>query len=277
MRVHHLNCGSMCPLGGKYMDGRSPGFGPAHLVCHCLLIETNSGLVLVDSGIGLEDFTRPKTRIRKASMGLLGLQYKEEETALRQVERLGFKPSDVRHIVLTHLDYDHAGGIVDFPHAQIHLLAAEYEFALHKRGLLEIARYWPEQWLNHEGWTQYKPEGEKWFGFESVRDLKGLPPEILMVPLKGHTWGHSGVAVDTGNGWLLHAGDSYFCTEEILPGKQSVPPLLTLLETFVEMDRKARLHNQVRLRDLNTTHGNEIKIFCSHSAPEFERDKDSPR
>ncbi|HET6344994.1 MAG TPA: MBL fold metallo-hydrolase, partial [Myxococcota bacterium] len=41
MRIHHLNCISMCPLGGRLMDGRSSVFEPAHLVCHCLLVETN--------------------------------------------------------------------------------------------------------------------------------------------------------------------------------------------------------------------------------------------
>ena len=32
-------------------------------------------------------------------------------------------------------------------------------------------------------------------GFDGVRQLEGLPPEILMVPMPGHTWGHAGVAV----------------------------------------------------------------------------------
>jgi glyoxylase-like metal-dependent hydrolase (beta-lactamase superfamily II) len=36
-----------------------------------------------------------------------------------QVQRLGFDPRDVRHIVLTHLDFDHAGGLDDFPHATV--------------------------------------------------------------------------------------------------------------------------------------------------------------
>src|SRR3546814_2886084 len=58
--------------------------------------------------------------------------------------------------------------------------------------------------------------GERWFGFEAVRDLDGLPPEILLVPLPGHTWGHSGVAVqEDGGGWLLHAGDAYFYRGEV--------------------------------------------------------------
>ena len=48
MKIHHLNCGCMCPLGGAFYDGFSKGL-KAHLVCHCLLIETDrDGLVLVD-------------------------------------------------------------------------------------------------------------------------------------------------------------------------------------------------------------------------------------
>ncbi|MGP3965322.1 hypothetical protein ACTWPT_56180 [Nonomuraea sp. 3N208] len=43
-----------------------------------------------------------------------------------------------------------------------------------------------------------------------MRQLNGLPPEILLIPLAGHSRGHSGVAVDTGATWLLHAGDAYF-------------------------------------------------------------------
>lgn len=49
MRIHHLNCGTDCPFGGALFDGRSKGL-TGHLVCHCLLIETNEGLVLVDTG-----------------------------------------------------------------------------------------------------------------------------------------------------------------------------------------------------------------------------------
>ncbi|MCT9113339.1 MBL fold metallo-hydrolase [Streptomyces mirabilis] len=38
---------------------------------------------------------------------------------------LGFDRTDVRHIVLTHFDADHIGGLSDFPHAQVHVTAAE--------------------------------------------------------------------------------------------------------------------------------------------------------
>lgn len=51
-RVHHLNCVSSCPLGGALMDGRTASLR-GRLACHCLLVETGDGLVLVDTGFGI--------------------------------------------------------------------------------------------------------------------------------------------------------------------------------------------------------------------------------
>lgn len=122
MRIHHLNCISTCPVGGHLMDGRTPGvLTRAQLCCHCLLLETaNSGLVLVDTGLGLGDCAAPRTRLSAFFLALLSPDLREEMTAARQVEQLGFRRSDVRHIVLTHLDFDHAGGLDDFPEATVH-------------------------------------------------------------------------------------------------------------------------------------------------------------
>ncbi len=36
----------------------------------------------------------------------------------------------MRHIVLTHLDVDHAGGLPDFPDARVHVFAREHETML---------------------------------------------------------------------------------------------------------------------------------------------------
>lgn len=52
IKIHHLDCGCMCPFGGALFDGFSAGLR-AHLCCHCLLLETErDGLVLVDTGFG---------------------------------------------------------------------------------------------------------------------------------------------------------------------------------------------------------------------------------
>ncbi len=189
MRIHHLNCGTCCPVGGRLFDGYSRGLS-AHLVCHCLLIETNDGLVLIDTGYGNQDVTRPRERLSDFFLALNRPKLRTEETAAAQIRRLGFSPTDVRHIVVTHLDFDHAGGIEDFANARILVTAREKEVADQRRGgaFVSRKRYRPQQWDEAASWSLYPfGGGERWFGFDAVRDLEGLPPEILLIPLAGHT------------------------------------------------------------------------------------------
>lgn len=272
MKIHHLNCGTCCPAGGRLFDGISDG-PLARVVCHCLLIETDSGLVLVDTGFGTQDVERPHQRLAEFFLKLNNPQLRREETAVAQVRRLGFKPEDVRHILVSHLDFDHAGGLEDFPHATVHLLAREKEVADKQRGgaFVGTRRYRPGQWDEVTDWRLYAAgEGEKWYGFDAVRSLDGVPDDILLVPLAGHTWGHSGIAVRERNGgWLLNAADAYFFHGEI-GGEYHCPPMLRGYQRLMEVDRTARLRNQQRLRDLAQRHGDEVRIMCSHDPVEFD-------
>jgi glyoxylase-like metal-dependent hydrolase (beta-lactamase superfamily II) len=270
MRIHHINCGTDCPFGGAAFDGRSKS-PLAHLVCHCLLIETNDGLVLVDTGYGLKDVRQPFPRLPRTLSAMLNIRLREQETAIRQVEALGYSARDVRHIVLTHLDFDHAGGLEDFPEATIHVMSAELEAATHRRdGFVPRQRYRPMQYDQIHSWRRYEPDGEGWFGFQAVRQLDGLPPEILLVPLKGHTWGHAGVAVDTGEGWLLHAGDAYFYRDEVRRPDRKCTPGLRFYQNLMEVDRASRLSNQARLRELSLDRAAGVKMICAHDVVEYE-------
>ena len=273
MRIHHLNCISTCPVGGHLMDGRTPGvLTRGHLCCHCLLLETSQGLVLVDTGLGLRDVAQPRTRLSKFFLALLAPELREEMTAARQVERLGFRLDDVRHIVLTHLDFDHAGGLDDFPQASVHMMAVERDYALLQRTWLDRQRFRPQQWGTRPQWKVYGAGGERWFGFDCVRDLPGLPPDVLLVPLPGHTHGHAGVAVRGSDGrWLLQAGDAYFFHREMDLDRPWCTPGLRLYQTMMEKDRRARLANQQRLRGLRRAHGDEVTVCCGHDPIEFER------
>jgi glyoxylase-like metal-dependent hydrolase (beta-lactamase superfamily II) len=264
MRVHHLNCISICPLGGRLVQR-------GHLCCHCLLVETDAGLVLVDTGFGLRDVADPAARLSKLFLTLLQPEFREEMTAIRQIERLGFSPRDVRHIVLTHLDLDHAGGLEDFPGAKVHMLATERSSALQQRTMLDAMRYRSERWKVRGSWRSYEAEGERWYGFDRVRTLEGLPDDIVMIPLAGYTAGHAGVAVRGDDGWLLHAGDAYFHHGEIEMHGTHCPLGLRLFQWMMEKNRPARLENQTRLRSLACTHGHEITMFCSHDPEELER------
>lgn len=270
MRIHHLNCGTDCPFAGRLMDGRSRGL-QARLVCHCLLIETDaSGLVLVDTGYGLKDVRHPHPRTSRLMRRLLNIRFHESDTAVRQVEALGFSASDVRHIVLTHLDFDHAGGLEDFPQARVHLMAAELDAARAlDGGVASRKRYRPMQFDAVRDWRLYRSQGEPWFGFGAVRELNGLPPEILMIPLAGHTWGHTGVAINGSDGWLLHAGDAYFHSDEMRRPDRRCPPGLRLYQNVMEVDRAARLGNQARLRDLSLDRTKGVAVISAHDAAEL--------
>jgi len=273
MRVHHLNCISTCPLGGKLMDARTQTIlRRGHLSCHCLLVETGSGLVLLDTGLGLNDVANPSGRLSRFFLFLVRPEFREEMTAVRQVRRMGFDPRDVRHIVMTHLDFDHAGGLDDFAGATVHLLAAEREAARLRATWLDRARYRPQQWSTEDHWKAVDPgSGIPWLGFEHACALEGVPPEILLVPLIGHTLGHCGVAVRRPEGWLLLAGDAYFFREEMNLERPWCTPGLRFYQWMLEKDRAARLYNQERLRELKRARGREVEICCSHDVVEFER------
>jgi glyoxylase-like metal-dependent hydrolase (beta-lactamase superfamily II) len=273
MRIHHLNCVSSCPLGGRLMDGRTPGvLGRGELCCHCLLLETGNELVLVDTGFGLRDVANPRSRLSSFFLALLSPDFREDMTAVRQIEKLGFSAADVRHIVLTHLDFDHAGGLDDFPHATVHMMMQERDYAVQQKTWLDRQRFRPQQWSSHNRWKVYNPtRGESWHGFDCVRDIAGLPPEILLVPLPGHTYGHAGVAIQDSERWLLQAGDAYFYHREMNVDDPWCTPGLNFYQDMMEKDRTLRLSNQHRLRQLRKTRGEEIEIFCSHDPIEFER------
>jgi glyoxylase-like metal-dependent hydrolase (beta-lactamase superfamily II) len=278
VRVHHLNCGTMNPRSRRLLNGDGGMFEPATLVCHCLLIETGDGLVLVDSGIGQADIADPATTLGSQFLSRTRPRLAVEETAVHQVRQLGFWPQDVRHIVLTHLHRDHAGGISDFLWATVHVHAAEHAAAMHPPTDKETASYRQHQWAHNPAWATYEAgSGEKWFGFDAVRQLNGLPPEILLIPLPGHTRGHSGVAVDAGTGWLLHAGDAYFCHHETHPTRPRTPPGLTLFQAMTQIDRDARHRNRRRLRELRAAHSDEVGIISAHDPAELAHHLDTGR
>lgn len=272
MRVHHLNCISGCPLGGHLMDGMSHDAIRGRLTSHCLLLETDRALVLVDTGYGLRDVADPRSRLAKFFLTLVRPELRAEMTAHHQIRQLGFDPGDVRHIVLSHLDFDHAGGLDDFPNATVHMLSEELESATQRRTALDKLRYRPQQWSTRGMWRAHRADqGEAWRGFAQVTPIEELGSDLLMIPLLGHTLGHAGVALRRGDGWLLYAADAYFYHAELDLANPWCTPGLRAYQTMMEKDRSARLSNQERLRNLKREHGAEVEIFCAHDVREFER------
>ena len=262
MRVHHLNCGTMCPV----VFGLAQRLPRQRMICHVLLIETpQSGLVLVDTGFGTMDLRKPAL-LGAGFAKIARPKLREEETALSHIERLGFKREDVRHIVPTHLDLDHAGGLPDFPNAMVHAFAPEVDAMEAGATLAERNRYRKHQFAHGPKWQRYQVQGERFFGLESVRELKGLPPELLLVPTVGHSRGHVAVVVEGGSEVLVHAGDAYFNHAEIFGSERDCPWQLRAFQRLAATDNRARLHNQARLREL--ARQPSVRLFCAHDAAE---------
>lgn len=125
-------------LDGGAMFGNCPravwaGWAPPddhnriRLACRSMLVREDSGRhVLLETGIGA--FFEPKMRDR------FGVQ-EPEHVLLRSLAALGVKPEDIDVIVLSHLHFDHAGGLLTawsegqapqlvFPNAR-HVVSAE--------------------------------------------------------------------------------------------------------------------------------------------------------
>jgi glyoxylase-like metal-dependent hydrolase (beta-lactamase superfamily II) len=251
----------MCPRGARMLTGEGGLLAPARLICHCLLIEGADGLVLVDTGFGLDDIRNPR-QLGRAFTTIVRPRVDAAEAAITRVRELGFDPGDVRHIITTHLDLDHAGGLPDFPEAEVHLLGLELEAALHP-SMRDRPRYIAAHWAHGPRWVQHAAGGEQWQGFDSVRILPGSDAEILLIPLIGHSHGHTGVAVRDEDRWLLHCGDAFFHHGEIATPPHC-PPGLAAFAAFDQVDGAARRGNVERLRELAARSSDEVELICSH-------------
>jgi glyoxylase-like metal-dependent hydrolase (beta-lactamase superfamily II) len=250
----------MCPIT-SFALGDAP-----EMVCHCLLVETKHGLVVVDCGLFAEtDFERKN----RTDAFFLKLMRPSHQTAKREVEKLGYSARDVKHVVCTHLDLDHVGGIADFPDASIHVMTAEREAAQHPHTMRERRRYIQKHFAHGPKWQTHDAAGETWKGFSAVRALSDDEPDLLLVPLHGHTRGHAAVAVRTSDGWLLHCGDAYFHEAE-MTAKARAPWGLEFFERTIATDDQMRRDNQRRLRELKAAHS-DVRVFCAHSKGELDQ------
>lgn len=256
MQILELNCGSMCPIGGHLMTGAG-GLLRGHMIARVWVVETNAGLVLVDAGFGSED----KRRLPSPFRWITGPKLDPKETALHQLTARGYKPSDVRHIILTHMDLDHAGGMGDFPQAQIHVHKNEHAAAMKRANLREQQRYLPSQWAHHPHFVLHNEAGETWKGFASVKPVPGTGDELLLLPTHGHTRGHCAVAVRSEGKWWVHAGDALF-HHGALHNPSRQPWGLAAFEQLIAEDNSARAHNLRRLRDLHRD--SDVQVISAH-------------
>ncbi|MDQ2964667.1 MAG: MBL fold metallo-hydrolase [Chloroflexota bacterium] len=149
---------------------------------NCLLIETPAGRVLVETGIG--ERIDEKTR---------SLREPEGPWIVPALRTAGFDPASVDVVAMSHLHFDHAGGLLAadgsraFPRARIVAQKAEWEVALGSNPRLVASYVQPELQLvrawGAEGWA----DGER-----------ELLPGVSVVPTGGHSAGHQAIVVRGG-------------------------------------------------------------------------------
>lgn len=263
-RVHHLNCATMCPIAGYLMGQRGLR---GRMVAHCLLLETaRDGLVLIETGFGSRD-VEGRTGISQVFRTLVAPALDPAETAIAQVRALGHRPDDVRHVVVTHLDLDHAGGLVDFPAAKVHLHAREHAAAMARAHVKERERYLAAHWQHGPKWEVYSEDGDTWRGLPAITRLRGIDADLGLLPLHGHTRGHSAVLAKAGDRWLVHAGDAYF-HRGTLDGT-GTPLGFSIFERATQMDAVARRASVGALRQLRHSY-RDVTIFSAHDPIELD-------
>jgi LDH2 family malate/lactate/ureidoglycolate dehydrogenase/glyoxylase-like metal-dependent hydrolase (beta-lactamase superfamily II) len=226
LRVLAFHCGGEWSPMGVYdpldQGGARMVYGPYLMY----LVEHAHGRVLFDTG--------PHTRWKSTRDGRI--EVGETDDVVSMLTRAGVTPEEVEHVVVSHLHYDHAGGLRFFPHATVWVQAAELRFAyapaVYQRELYDRDDFdHPLNWRELDG-------SDDIFGDDAV----------TIIPTPGHTPGHQSLCVELPSGPLVLAADASYLDAAMrarrLPGVVWNPDAMVAswvaLETL-ERDRGARL------------------------------------
>ncbi len=166
------------------------------LVARPILIKTSDSLILVETGLGNKLTEKQKNIFRT----------KEEWKVIEDLDKLSIKRQDINFVILTHYDFDHAGGVVmqdmdglltlAFPNAQHVIQEQEWHDVLDPN-MRSIHTYWPNN-INilKESGNVRLVNGEE----EIVRGIK-------VIRTGGHTRGHQVVSIESDGEAALHLGD----------------------------------------------------------------------
>jgi len=191
VRVRTLTCGWIIADAGGMVPGQQ---GEMRMPVGAFLIEHPAGTAVFDTGMHPE-LEHTKERMRSTA-DLFELETPEGWTVAGQLGRLGVSPDDVDVAVVSHLHFDHCGGLAQLPGARVVVQRAEWSAAF-SAPLVEFGVFNPEDFdLGHD---RQVLDGE--------HDLFG-DGSVVVVPTPGHTAGHQSLLVE---GRLLLTGDACYC------------------------------------------------------------------
>jgi len=180
-------------------------FGEEYTIkCPFYLIDHPEGVVLYDTGVSYELTEDPENYGTYGAPHMAGfvpdIEMTEDQKPVHQLEDLGYSPSEVDYVVMSHLHVDHAGNISDFPNAEFIVHTDELQYA-----------WWPDPaqrlfYLEGDFGVLRSPEYEV-TEVEGRYDLFG-DGSIVTIPTPGHTPGHQSLKVELENtGTVILASD----------------------------------------------------------------------
>jgi glyoxylase-like metal-dependent hydrolase (beta-lactamase superfamily II) len=179
-----------------------------------LLIDHPKGVVLYDTGNALEVVNK-KHEHWGAMVDAYDPVMTEDQWCVNAIQKVGYKPADVKYVILSHLHLDHAGCVGHFPNAKYVVQRDEMHYAYVPDYFMKGAYIRKDfdkdvNWLILEGWRN---DPVDFFGDGT----------ILIYFTPGHTPGHQSILVNLPkSGPMFFAADSCYTTEnidkDILPG-----------------------------------------------------------
>jgi glyoxylase-like metal-dependent hydrolase (beta-lactamase superfamily II) len=191
-------------------------------------IETAAGIkVLFDTGCS-PDY--------KQTWGLLNdfLPYVRERFMVDALKELKLAPGDIDYVVMSHLHYDHAGGLSSFrgTKAKIVVQKAEVQTVM-------AAVYTNRNDLAYAGYlgTDFQFTDLNWMVIDGDYDLL---PGIHLILLPGHSAGEMGALIETKNtGDVILASDAIYTAENYGPPAK-LPGAIYNLDDFNQSIEKVR-------------------------------------
>jgi len=158
---------------------------------NCLLVETPAGRVLVETGVGerMDDH-------RRTQRGVDG------DAIVPALEKAGFDPATIDAVAMSHLHFDHAGGLLRtdgsaaFPRARIVAQAREWEFALGSNPRLQASYEQAELRLAEPAGRAGAADGDE-----------EILPGVSVVRTGGHSGGHQAIVIRGPSGTVGFFGD----------------------------------------------------------------------
>ena len=187
---------------------------PAFLIDH-----PTAGPVLVDTALHTSVATDPADNLGALGARMYSIRMRPEQAIPAQLEALGVDPHAVKTVVMTHLHYDHASGVSQFPQATFVVSRAEWAAAC-SGGTFQGYRH--RQFDHAFDWRTIDYEDtslvSSFAAFGRSVDLFA-DGSIRLVSTPGHTPGHQSVIVRLHDRELLLTGDAAYRRRTIDPGE----------------------------------------------------------